>query len=69
MLPSGDENTLQLTVAAVGPVSVAIDAGQNTFQLYESGNPQKPVLVQSYLHAACTAALTARKCAQPLEED
>ncbi|KAI4893070.1 hypothetical protein NFI96_023250 [Prochilodus magdalenae] len=37
MLPSGDENTLQLTLAAVGPVSVAIDAGQNTFQLYESG--------------------------------
>jgi len=33
---TGNENDLQVK-AAVGPVSVAIDASQNSFQLYESG--------------------------------
>ncbi|XP_068179515.1 cathepsin S-like [Antennarius striatus] len=36
-LPSGSEAVLQQAVALVGPVSVAIDAGQPLFHLYSSG--------------------------------
>nr|XP_057946226.1 cathepsin L.1 isoform X1 [Doryrhamphus excisus] len=45
----GDEHALQQAVATVGPVSVAIDASHQSFQLYDSGVYDEPDCSSSLL--------------------
>jgi len=41
-IPTGDENALHTAIANVGPVSVAIDASQSSFQFYSGGVYYEP---------------------------
>ena len=37
-IPQGDEQKMKEAVGTVGPVSIAIDASQESFQFYHQGN-------------------------------
>ncbi|XP_036449121.1 cathepsin L1-like [Colossoma macropomum] len=51
-LPVGDENALQMAVAAIGPISVGIEASRSTLRLYESGVYDDPYCTDENLNHA-----------------
>jgi len=48
-IPTGDEMTLTNDIATIGPISVAIDASQSSFQLYSGGVYNEPACSSTQL--------------------